>query len=120
MLVYQPHTTCCHSDNEKRRFNFDSVRRLYSENSTRKVEFCIKLRYELPFVLEVTLPANKPYQKCSSQRVRKKLAVHVARITAVCSEVPGSNRTCQATIVRYFVWFSTLVPPTATIFSEIF
>jgi len=91
------------------------VVKLYAE-----VEFCIKILYELPLVLEVALTANKPYQKCPSQRVRKKLAVHVARITAFCSEVPRSNRMCQATIVRRFIWFSTLVPATVTIFSEIF
>jgi len=85
-----------------------------------KVEFCIILRYELPLALEFALIANKLYQKCLSERVRKKLAVHVARITAFCSEVPGSNLTCQATIVRRFIWFSKLVSATVTIFSEIF
>ena len=78
----------------------------------RKVEFCIILRYELPLVLEFALIANKPYQKCPSQRVRKKLAVRVARITAFCSEVPGSNLTCQATIVLFgFPHLSQLLSP---------
>lgn len=106
VLVYQPHTTCCHSDNENGRFNFDSVRRLYSATLRGRLNFVLNYATNIRVYCKSTLTAKQPYQKCSSPRVRKNLAVHVAGNTAVCSEVLGSKRASQTTIETYLVFYA--------------